>query len=149
MDEATRLRHLQKAEAINQLFSKLRSLQQLQQKTGVTRIEVPSPSDADPKTCNSWVQVDIPDEVAKHLLTRNQRHFGQAAGTPFTVQPLNTDLGFDGQGRAAEEILYGNYSYEGSDSNVQTLMRYIKQHNFLVQFFASTFCPSFVIAYPE
>jgi hypothetical protein len=35
--EATRLRHLQTAEATNQLFTKLRSLQQLQQKTGVTR----------------------------------------------------------------------------------------------------------------
>ena len=126
-DEATRLRHLQKAEAINQLFSKLRSLQQIQQKTGVTRIEVPSPSDADPKTCNSWVQVDIPDEVAKHLLTRNQRHFGQASGTPFTTHPLNTDLGFDGQAPAAEEILYGNYEYGGCDPNVKTLIRYIKQ----------------------
>lgn len=70
--EATRLRHLQKAEATNQLFTKLRSLQQLQQKTGVTRIEVPPPSDADPKECNTWVQVDIPDKVVKHLLTRNQ-----------------------------------------------------------------------------
>jgi hypothetical protein len=119
--------HLQKAETINQLFSKLRSLQQLQQKTGVTQIEVPSPTDADLKTCNSWVQIDIPDEVVKHLLTRNQRHFGQAAGTPFTVHPLKTDLGFDGQGSAAEEILYMNYRYKGSDPNVKTLMRCIKQ----------------------
>ncbi len=63
----------------------------------------------------------------KHLLTRNQQHFGQAAGTPFTVHPLNTDLGFDGQGSAAEEILYGNYNYEGSDPKVKTLMQYIKQ----------------------
>jgi hypothetical protein len=78
MEEGIRLRHLQKAETTNQLVTKLRSLQQFKEKTGVSQIEVPSPGEADPKECNTWVQLDIPDEVAKHLLTRNQKKFGQA-----------------------------------------------------------------------
>lgn len=103
-------------------------MQQHQQKACVTQIEVPSPSDTDPKECNTWVQVDIPDKVVKHLLTQNQKHFGQAAETPFTVHPLRTHLVFDGQGdEAAEEVLHGIYRYEGSDPNVETLMKYIRQ----------------------
>ena len=116
MEEGIRLRHLQKAEITNQLVTKLRSLQQLQEKTGVSQIEVPSPGEADPKECNTWVQLDIPDKVAKHLLTRNRKKFGQAAGTPFTVHSLSTHLGFDGQGEAA-----------GEDPNVVALMKYIQQ----------------------
>jgi len=73
-DHATRLRNLHKAEAINQLFEK--SLRLGRQKSGVTCIEIPSPPHADPKTCTSSVQIDIPDDVAFHLRERNQRHFG-------------------------------------------------------------------------
>lgn len=37
LEQAKRLRQLQRAEAINQIFKKLRALQQTTQKTGVTR----------------------------------------------------------------------------------------------------------------
>jgi hypothetical protein len=94
----------------------------------VTRIEVLNPEDADPKTCASWIQVDIPDQVVHHLRERNQRHFGQAAGTPFTVPPLSGDLGFDGQGEGSEQILKGTtYNHEGNDHIVRLLLEYLKQ----------------------
>jgi hypothetical protein len=67
-EQATRLRNLQKSEAIKQLFQKLKSLQLVRQKSGVTCIEIPSPPTADPKTCTDWVQIDIPTEVVFHLL---------------------------------------------------------------------------------
>jgi hypothetical protein len=70
-EHATRLRNLQKSEAIKQLFQKLKSLRLVRQKSGVTCIEIPSPPTADPKTCTSWIQIDTPAEVAFHLNERN------------------------------------------------------------------------------
>lgn len=82
LEHATRLRNLQKSEAIKQLFQKLTSLRLVRQKSGVTRIEIPTLPTADPKTCTEWTQIDVPEEVVFHLSERNRRHFGQAAGSP-------------------------------------------------------------------
>jgi ribonuclease HI len=124
-EQATRLRNLQKSEAIKQLFQKLKSLQLVRQKSGVTCIEIPSPPTADPKTCTDWVQIDIPTEVVFHLHERNRRHFGQAAGSPFTVPPLSTQLGYDAQSDTAEQILQGEYRYDGNDPNVHLLLQFL------------------------
>jgi hypothetical protein len=77
---------MQKAEALNQLFAKLRRLRMIQERQGVTRIEIPTDMTVDPKKCDSWRQIDIPTQVLYHLRARNQKHFGpQAQGTPFTI----------------------------------------------------------------
>ena len=60
-----------------------------------------------------------------HLCERNRRHFGQANGSPFTVPPLSTQLGYDSQTETAEQILQGEYQYSGGDSNVQLLLKYL------------------------
>ena len=41
-----------------------------------------------PKTTSTWRKVDMPKEILHYLTVRNQRHFGQAHNTPFTVPPL-------------------------------------------------------------
>ena len=124
-EQATRLRNLQKSEAIKQLFHKLNSFRLAGKKIGVTCIEIPSPPTADPKTCLTWVQIDVPNEVAFHLCERNRRHFSQANGSPFTVPPLSTQLGYDSQTETAKQILQGEYQYSGGDSNVQLLLKYL------------------------
>jgi hypothetical protein len=63
--------------------------------------------------------------VAYHLRERNRKHFGKAAGTPFTVPLLNKDLRFDGQGEATEDILTGEYLYKGHDPYVNLLLERI------------------------
>ncbi len=65
---------------------------------GVTSIEIPKHPEEDPKSCTEWVQVDVPTEVLKHLQRRNQAHFGQAKGTPYTISPLVDQLGYKGDG---------------------------------------------------
>jgi hypothetical protein len=127
LEHATRLRNLQKSEAIKQLFQKLTSLRLVRQKSGVTRIEIPSLPTADPKTCTEWIQIDVPEEVVFHLSERNRRHFGQAAGSPFTVPPLSTQLGYDAQSDTAEEILQGEYQYTGNDPNVLLLLQHLQR----------------------
>jgi hypothetical protein len=75
-EKARALRHMQKAEALNQLFGKLRRLRMTTERQGVTRIEIPTDLTMDPKVCNSWREINIPNEVLFHLRERNRKHFG-------------------------------------------------------------------------
>ena len=125
--QATVLRRIQKGEAINQLFEKLKALRQKRVKSGVTRIEVPMHEGIDPKVCTEWKQLDIPSDVLHHLRERNRSHFGQAAGTPFTIPPLSENLSFTGHTEAASNILRGECIYRGTDPNVTLLLRHLKQ----------------------
>ena len=120
------LRKLQKAEDIKQLFRKLKALQ-VDERQGVTRIEIPLHPGTDPKACTQWRQIDVPTEVLHQLQTRNQTHFGQAQGSPFTVDPLNSQLGFCGDGISAEDILQGTYDVTGLDDNVAFLIQHLQQ----------------------
>ena len=46
----------------------------------------------DPKMCQAWKLITNPAEVEYYLLLRNRLHFGQAEGTPFTREPLSTEI---------------------------------------------------------
>ena len=108
-DQAVRIRRMQKAEALNRLFAKVRGLRINKEKTGVSRIEIPTNPRIDPKLCDTWQQIDVPTYILYHLRERNRRHFGQAHGTPFTQPPLSTDLEFTGLGDASTSMLAGTY----------------------------------------
>ena len=124
---AIRLRRLRKAEDVNQLFSKLRRLRNPGIRTGITRIEIPVAPRADPKTCVHWKQIEVPTEVLMHLQQRNRDHFGQAKGSPFTVQPLSDDLGFCGDGPESMSMLNGSYDVSQLEANVALLVQHLKQ----------------------
>ena len=92
------------------------------QRKGVTSIEIPVHPESDPKTCTEWRVIDVPSEVVGHLQRRNRIHFGQAHGTPFTIPPLSTDLGFCGDLRGTDDILNGRYDSSQFRENVQLLI---------------------------
>ena len=83
--QARLLRRLQKAEQIKSLMATLRNARTSGTRQGVTSIEIHVHPDEDPKTCTEWQIIDVPTEVVMQLQKRNQKHFGQAHGTPFTV----------------------------------------------------------------
>jgi hypothetical protein len=80
-EHSQKLRRLQKAEDLKQLFRKLKALR-TDQRQGVTRVEIPLHPGTDPKSCTEWRQIDVPTEVLFHLQQRNRNHFGQACGSP-------------------------------------------------------------------
>ena len=98
-----------------------------QDKRGIIRIEIPLHSEQDPKTCREWRQLDIPSEVLSHLQRRNKVHFGQAHGTPFTVDPLSEHLGFTGHTDAGAAILSGTYDISGYEDNARLLLQHLQQ----------------------
>ena len=123
--KAQQLRRIKKAEDLKNLFRKLKYVRTITERKGVTRVEIPSDPAADPKTCTSWIQIDVPSEILALLQTRNRTHFGQAQGTPFTIPPLSTQLGFKGDTEYGAQILDGQYDSQHLDANVQLLLQYI------------------------
>ena len=70
--------------------------------------------------------VDIPEEVVAALIACNRTHFGQAHGTPFTVPPLSTDLGFSGDQPAADDILHGTYDDSSLDDATRSVVAQLR-----------------------
>ena len=81
--------------------------------TTKTRLEIPKHPADDPKYCTEWQVIDVPSEIVQHLQQRNQKGFGQAHGTPFTVPPLSTALQFTGEGPGTNDILTGAWDFQG------------------------------------
>jgi hypothetical protein len=125
-ETATIIRRLKKAEDMKQLWKKLKLVRHKDNNQGVVRLEIPQEPDMDPKKCTDWQVVDVPTEIVQHLQRRNRSHFGQAHGTPFTVPPLSDQLGFSGDGDAAQQILTGLYDPSNFDASVQILLNHLK-----------------------
>jgi hypothetical protein len=64
----------------------------------------------DPKKATVWKTIDDPQQVVAVLQARNQKHFRQAKGTPFTTGDFGT-IPFDGSGPVpvADAVLDGTY----------------------------------------
>jgi len=56
---------------------------------------------------NKIIDTNNPQEMDKHLLAYSKTHFGQAHGSPYTVPPLSTPLGYDGLTPFSQQVLSG------------------------------------------
>jgi hypothetical protein len=128
-NHATLLRRLKRNEKVKRVLvtEKIKAAKEKGQRQGVTRLEIPRPPATDPKTCTDWQTINIPSEIVENLQRRNRQHFGQAHGTPFTVDPLAEDLGFCGDSPNADLILDGNYQLEGHQESVRMMLKHLKQ----------------------
>ena len=125
--EALKWRNIQKAEDIKAMYRKLRFVcKNSDQRSGLSSLEVPLDPTDDPKKCTVWRTVDTPEEITEYLLARNQLHFGQAAGTPFTVPPLNVLVDFSASTKTSELILKGNYDNTELADITRLLLTHLK-----------------------
>ena len=133
-ETATIIRRLKKAENLKQLWTKLKTVRNKDRTQGVVRLEIPQDETMDPKQCTEWKVIDVPTEIVRHLQQRNRKHFGQAHGTPFTIPPLSDQLGFSGDGEAANEILTGTYDAATLNESVQLLICLVLSRSTTVTF---------------
>jgi hypothetical protein len=124
--QATRLRRQRRAEEIKQVFDKLKATRIRGHRPGVTRLEIPRHPDTDPKSCTEWRTIDVPTEIVEQLQHRNQQHFSQAKGTPFTIDPLWSDLGFNGDTSEGDDILSGVYPVNPFPEPVRLLIQHLQ-----------------------
>jgi hypothetical protein len=119
---ATAARHIQKAEEIKQLFRKLHGIYKALQRNGQNRILVPDDGLLSLLSCQ-WRTIDVPDEVERLLLARNrERHFGQAHGTPFTVEPLSQLIDWSAASSTSDLVLHGSYNTSEFDEITRLLV---------------------------
>lgn len=119
-DKVHFLRQIVMQEQSTAMWRKLALVNPLQRSKGLNSVKVPKSwpatdaGDADslenPKTCQEWKTVDTPKEMLQYLLKRNKMHFGQAQGTPFTVEPLSVMFDWAANTATAELVLAGDYS---------------------------------------
>jgi hypothetical protein len=57
---------------------------------------------------NTWDRIFDQNTITELIIERNKKHFSQAHGTPFTVEPLVNWAGWHGTSDSATEILNGN-----------------------------------------
>ncbi len=106
------------------MSGKTKAARESGQRQGVTRQEIPKPPSADPKSCTDWQTIDTPSEIVEHLQRQNRQHFGQAHGTPFTIDPLSNDLTFCGNSPNAEEVLAVTYQIDPQCSESARIRSY-------------------------
>ena len=113
-EKARILRTIHKAEQRSRLYRRYRNIRG-GVKSQLTSIEVPEGNYDDIKQCQHWKTIVDPEQVSKTIIKRNQQHFGQAHGTPFTVSPLSDHMQFTSHTAEAAEVLCGVYPTEGLD----------------------------------
>ena len=125
--KAAALTRIRKAEAKRRTYAKLNSLRNPSGRQGVDRLEIPADPSQDPKQCKEWVLVETPEEIVSHLRRRNQKHFGQAQGTPFTVPPLSEHIDFAASTKETEMVLDGTYTPGALDDCTKLLIKHLKR----------------------
>ena len=81
----------------------------------------------DPKQCTNWRTILDPVAIEYYLLLRNRLHFGQAQGTPFTEEPLSSDINWPADTLQSEEILGGTYTTQSEVPQLRMLLLPAKQ----------------------
>ena len=130
------LKQLRHQEQTNIMWRSISRAKGESRSNGIVNLEIPSswPSNdsgfndsiENPKQCNQWKQIQTPKAIEFYLRKRNQIHFGQAHGTPFTVPPLSVALDWSANSLSAELMLEGEYESAELDNIQQMLINHCK-----------------------
>ena len=129
------VQRLIRAESQHKVYNKIRYLRNKDNgSTGLTAVKIPKhmdPSDTHalkhlPDTPDHWETITVPEDIERSLMRRNRQHFGQAEGTPFTRPPLQADVGYRGDGYAAELILNGQIDYNNASPGTKLLIHHLQ-----------------------
>jgi hypothetical protein len=100
-EEAIILWQLERAEATKACYQMLPKYLKPTVRGGITKIEVQEE--------NGTTQIITdPTDMVERILKRNQRHFSQATGTPFTTEPITDLLGKCGETHTGQALTTGN-----------------------------------------
>ena len=77
----------------------------------MVKIEIPVHPEVDKRMHGKWKMVDVPHDILRALQEQNRAHFfGQAKGTPITIQQLSEQLGYcRSNSDSTDQILNGQY----------------------------------------
>ena len=122
-DLATIIKRIIQAENTKAAYRILRKYLHSEDKGNIGEIEIQNED-------GTTTLIDEPIEIFRRILQRDQLHFRQAEGTPFTTQPLQQFLGLAGETPAAQEFLRtGNLDLDFQQATLPetiTLLKHMK-----------------------
>jgi len=95
---------LKRAEELRNCYKLVRSVTKPQQSNGISQVKVPI-ENADGVI--TWKSVYDPNEIENLVLHQHRKHFSQAQGSPFTVEPLSTLVNDTADSPFAKQVLEG------------------------------------------
>ena len=125
-----------RAESQHKVYCKIKYLRNQDCSTfGLSSLKIPkntSPADTEaiktlPDTEIYWETITIPEEIERLLVQRNQLHFSQAEGTPFTRPPFQVEVGYKADGFAADLILSGQIDYPNASTATSLLIKHLQK----------------------
>jgi exonuclease III len=89
-DKEKILKRVRRKEQIKAVYKKLQRILKPEGFQSLTKVEVlqETPGVAGAPPVQEWRVINTKAELDKEILSRNQRHFSQAEGTPYTLPPL-------------------------------------------------------------
>ena len=132
------IRKIIAAEKTKQDWQTLRTCYKNRPTKGMSHVIAPS---TDPAECarqyhnpnpdpSQWKSIYDIETMEKILQARNQTHFGQAKGTPFTTPPLSTMFGWCGTTTEATDLLNGTLepsTLEGISNATQEILQALSE----------------------
>ena len=131
------LKTILKRERDSNMYRKFRFARRGTMEGPLSRLEIPqswhasnttNPAELqNPKTASDWITVTTPATIEAFLQARNQKHFGQAEGTPLTLEPLKTQLDWSARSATAELVLSGEFNEHDIDCTTKLLLQHCRQ----------------------
>ena len=121
-----RRQHIKQSRA---LFQRLKTSFKPAQSQGICQVLIPEASGSP-----QYETVTDPVRVETLLIERNQEHFSQAQGSPFTVAPLSDTFGYKGETMEATQLIRGHNSehiIKKQPIGVQSILRKLNDNKAL------------------
>ena len=112
--KANALKNIIRREQSKALFAQLRQVFSERHQGGLSSILIPIGE------TEEWETIYDQNRIEDKLIERNHKHFGQAQGTPFTVEPLSTILDWSGNTETGEQLLEGTFDISTVDTDEAT-----------------------------
>jgi len=116
---------LKRAEELRGCYAMVRSITKPKQMGGISHVRIPSTTTPNE---NTWENVYDPQEIEQLVLQQHRKHFSQADGTIFTVEPLRTLINDECTSEYAQKVLDGTANIEDLpvDEYTKTLLLHLK-----------------------
>jgi hypothetical protein len=125
-EKARRIRQIQRAEMISQVWKKCAGARGLTKKGGLSYVLVPEDPTEEPKTCINWAKIEDPPAMINAINKRLQEHFSQTKQCTWTTPPLDVTMDFTACCDKAEAILNGTYNTQELDAATEWIVEHMK-----------------------
>jgi hypothetical protein len=131
VEEAKIVDMIRQAEYNTKCFAHLRQIRGKTKNGSLQFIMIPDPEDPEEDmNRKKWIPVFDQEEINDLLKHRNKKHFSQAEGTPFTIEPLKSLFGKHADTPAAKQLREGFIPDCEADEAAMEILHHMASNRF-------------------